>query len=216
MQRPPLFETRWEFIEPQATGKTVLDIGPAELIATVNSDKAKRAIHNLMRDVATSVTGLELSKEQTDVLVANGYDIVQGNAEDFDLGQKFQVVVAGEVIEHLSNPGNFLECVKRHLEPGGRLVMTTPNRFSARDFLSAFRRNTIPGYAKSIAKHVMYFDENCLKDLLERHGYGRFEVAYYEWVGEPYRTLRSRAIDGLVRRRRPQFAAGLMIAAEPV
>lgn len=215
MTTPRIFEHRWPFIEQYVEGKTVLDIGSAELIGTEKRSEENNAIYNRIKRVADSVLGVELSEEQSRILIARGYNIVQGDAETFELDQKFDVVVAGELIEHLSNPGLFLDNARRHLVPGGFLVLTTPNRFSARDFMSAFRRNIIPGYSKPIAKHVMYFDENCLTDLLNRHGFARHVIAYYQWVGRPQPTWKNRLIDGLVRRFRSQFSAGLMIATQP-
>jgi SAM-dependent methyltransferase len=54
--------------------------------------------------------------------------LIQGNAENFDLGQElFDLVVSFQVIEHLFNPGAMLENVHTHLKPGGLFLVTTPN-----------------------------------------------------------------------------------------
>jgi SAM-dependent methyltransferase len=54
--------------------------------------------------------------------------VVQGNAEDFDFrGEKFEIVVSFQVIEHLYSPESMLECVKRHLKPEGIFIFSTPN-----------------------------------------------------------------------------------------
>ena len=54
--------------------------------------------------------------------------LIQGNAENFDLGHgKFDLVVSYPVIEHLYNPGSMLENVRTHLKPGGIFRVTTPN-----------------------------------------------------------------------------------------
>jgi SAM-dependent methyltransferase len=54
--------------------------------------------------------------------------LVQGNAENFDLGQgQFDLVVSFQVIEHLYNPSAMLENVRAHLKPGGIFLVTTPN-----------------------------------------------------------------------------------------
>lgn len=37
------------------------------------------------------------------------------------------IVIAGEILEHLNNPFNFLLEIKRILKPKGELVLTTPN-----------------------------------------------------------------------------------------
>lgn len=54
--------------------------------------------------------------------------LIQGNAENFDLGKgRFDLVVSFQVIEHLYNPGAMLDNVRAHLKPGGIFLVTTPN-----------------------------------------------------------------------------------------
>ncbi len=62
-------------------------------------------------------------------MVASGIDAVIGDAEEppFVPGG-FAAVYAGEIIEHLVDPHRALANWVRLLRPGGRLVVTTPNR----------------------------------------------------------------------------------------
>lgn len=54
--------------------------------------------------------------------------LIQGNAESFDLGiGRFDLVVSFQVIEHLYHPEAMLQNVKAHLKPGGLFLVTTPN-----------------------------------------------------------------------------------------
>jgi SAM-dependent methyltransferase len=55
-------------------------------------------------------------------------NLIQGNAEDFDLGHgQYDLVVSFQVIEHLYSPGAMLDNVRTHLKPGGIFLVTTPN-----------------------------------------------------------------------------------------
>lgn len=180
-----VYQQRWDFILPYIQGKNVLDIGPAELVGTVNQEKIDRWLHGKIALEAASLVGVEQNIQQINVLNALGYDIREGDAENFSLSERFDIIVAGELIEHLSNPGCFLENVRKHLVPGGKLILTTPNRFSIIAIYKILRTGKVPVYQKPIAKHVLYFDSDSLRSLLERHGFSKIGIDYCAWVDYP-------------------------------
>jgi SAM-dependent methyltransferase len=206
--------SRWNFIEEYVTDKTVLDIGPAELTGTINYTKLDHAIWPKINAVARKAIGLEINMEQVTAIRELGYDIRHGDAEDFNLGMKFDIIFTGELIEHLSNPGLFLECARKHMRPDSTLILTTPNRFSAVEFLSSFIHDRIPTYNKPISKHVNFYDEKCLSDLLYRHGYSILSLNYYIWVGVPSKNWKIQLINVYLRKYRRRFLPGLIVAAK--
>ena len=52
---------------------------------------------------------------------------VQGNAEEFFINKKFDVITSFQVIEHLYDPNSFLNNISEHLRENGILILTTPN-----------------------------------------------------------------------------------------
>lgn len=52
---------------------------------------------------------------------------LQGNALELDINEKFDLIFANQIIEHLVYPGILVEGLKRLLNKGGRLVVSTPN-----------------------------------------------------------------------------------------
>jgi 2-polyprenyl-3-methyl-5-hydroxy-6-metoxy-1,4-benzoquinol methylase len=96
-------------------------------------------------------------------------NVVRGDVERLDelpMDQKFDVVIAGDIIEHLSNPGQMLDGIKRFCRADTRVIITTPNAFGAPNYL---RYST--GKFREGAEHVMSFNEQNLVTLLQRHGY---------------------------------------------
>lgn len=154
-----IVEDRWEFIEKYVRNKVVLDVGCAELVATTNDDgKKERWLFERLNKIAKEVVGLDINKEGIQALQKLGYKVILGEAEKCNLRRTFDVILAGELIEHLSNPGLFLENMRRHLNKKGVLIITTPNRFFFFDFFRAFIGNQIPRYSKKgMAGHVFYF-----------------------------------------------------------
>ena len=85
-------------------GNSILDIGS---VAT-QLESLKRNIENnlwLHAELAkrfNKVVGIDILKKEIQELRRMGYDVRYGNAEDFELNEKFDTIVAGELIEHLS------------------------------------------------------------------------------------------------------------------
>lgn len=83
-----------------------------------------------LRRAGHSCTGVDVS--ETAVTAARSYfgdhyqvaDLTQLTTSN----SRFDVVIATEVIEHLPDPKHFLAQASALLEPGGALIVTTPNR----------------------------------------------------------------------------------------
>jgi 2-polyprenyl-3-methyl-5-hydroxy-6-metoxy-1,4-benzoquinol methylase len=61
---------------------------------------------------------------------ANGIEFTQADLNGpfaSNYSRSFQAIIASEIIEHLENPRNFARQCFSILEPGGRMILTTPN-----------------------------------------------------------------------------------------
>ena len=54
-------------------------------------------------------------------------EIIETYFEKFKSEEKFDVIVAGFVLEHVDNPSKILQYYKKYLSPGGKLFLTVPN-----------------------------------------------------------------------------------------
>ena len=141
---------------------------------------------------ALRVTGADFSATQVAVATAAGYDVVQANFEadlPFPDGS-FSIVNLAQVIEHLYDPDRLLDEINRVLEPGGHLVLSTPN------LCAWFNRVLVPLGVQPIfyesstrsstvgtgplrrfkasdrpVGHVRLFTLTALEDLLSLHGF---------------------------------------------
>jgi SAM-dependent methyltransferase len=136
----------------------------------------------------------------------------------------FDVVIAGEVIEHVDRSGDFLRGLMRLTAADGRLIVTTPN---ASGLLNAGAAALV-GYEVNHPDHVTLYSCFTLVNLLERHGWEVVEVAtYIPTVKDPgalsgkVRVLATGAavvagIERLLGRLgRPYAADGLIVTARP-
>lgn len=121
-------------------------------------------MHRFIVENAREVLGLDVLEEDVRKLNQLGYDIKCGNAENFDLGVQFDVVFAGELIEHLEDFRGFLESCKKHMRKDSKLIITTPNCFGIR-YLSWHLLNK----PYETPEHTCLFSEKTLSQLLDRH-----------------------------------------------
>jgi 2-polyprenyl-3-methyl-5-hydroxy-6-metoxy-1,4-benzoquinol methylase len=101
-------------------GKRVLDIACGEGYGAAA----------LQRAGAASVIGVDISERVClHVSERYGIDARVGSAENIPVAdESVDAVVSFETIEHVPNPLRFLEECSRVLTPGGRLIISTPNK----------------------------------------------------------------------------------------
>ena len=89
----------------------------------------------LMKNEGWQVKGLEISEKSTQKAIDKGVDVSVHNAnEKLPIkDDSFDVVVAGEVIEHLFEDLDFVNECYRVLKKEGILIVTTPNLTSLKN-----------------------------------------------------------------------------------
>jgi len=166
---------RFKLIKPYIENKTVLDIGCCGWYShREGAFELEGWLHYNIKKSSKNVFGIDKSKECIEFLRDKGYDVEVANAENFHLNQKFDVIVAGELIEHLSNFQGFLNSVRKHLKEGGLLILSTPNMFYFQNTLFLILR----GYPAVHKEHTCWFDEITLRQLLGRFGFSVEKIMY--------------------------------------
>lgn len=156
---------RLKFILPYCKGKTILNLG-----------SASGELHGLIKAVASHCVGVD--KEDADISMnldeqPNSQEIYrqwrQHSPKHMDL------IVAGEILEHLANPGNLLNALRDfHCE----LLVTVPNAFTA-----AAPKHLKRGYENVNIDHVAWYSPRTLRTLLERY---KFHITHMCWYnGQP-------------------------------
>jgi 2-polyprenyl-3-methyl-5-hydroxy-6-metoxy-1,4-benzoquinol methylase len=161
------------FLSELVTGKKVLDVGCVAHSAEREGDDAW--LHKHLCRTAAHVTGVDIVEEGVLELNRRGYYVVCGDAAAIDLGQRFDVAVAGEIIEHVDNPGVLVRNLRKHLTDDGLLVLTTPNIFFALHFAESI---LFSPYGRWNPEHVSNYCYFTLENLLDRNGM-RVKDCYY-------------------------------------
>ncbi|NQT90533.1 MAG: methyltransferase domain-containing protein, partial [Candidatus Omnitrophica bacterium] len=105
---------------------------------------------------------------------ALGLDVTNGALEDSDIDKgAFDVIVAIDVLEHLSDPKSALKKMRESLKEDGLLYVAIPDISSAASRLFKSRWWGIKRH------HLYYFTKETLRLLLEREGFEVVRKAYY-------------------------------------
>lgn len=156
---------RYRILRELARGKSVLDVGCVD--HTLKNRAHSVWLHDVLRSSARKVVGLDAEVESVRELQAAGYDVRVADATAFRLAEQFDLVVAGELLEHLPDAAGFLESVRKHLGPDGRLVLTTPNAMG----LIYAVQNLFLGHEVDNPDHVCFYTPRTLSRLLEKCGF---------------------------------------------
>lgn len=126
-RRPPCAD-RAAYLVELARGKRVLDVGVVDHVATAL--KNPHWLHGKIVRAASYTLGVDVLSSGVAALREAGYNVRQCDiTKDVPEGGPFDVVICGEVIEHLGHPQALFASAAQLLSPGGRLVLTTPNPY---------------------------------------------------------------------------------------
>jgi hypothetical protein len=106
------------FMCDQVRGKNLLDVGCADHDVDNPGMKVAGCMPTLSRPPGL-LSGSDILEQECQKLRERGYNAGARGACSIDLGQKFEVVVAGEIIEHVENPGALVPNLARHVAPNG-------------------------------------------------------------------------------------------------
>jgi 2-polyprenyl-3-methyl-5-hydroxy-6-metoxy-1,4-benzoquinol methylase len=206
---PRLLEERTTFLLERCRARRVLHLGCLDWPIQRERLANGTWLHGKLTEVAAELVGIDLAADAILEVQSQGYghNIHRGDAEHLDevasrFG-RFDVVVAGELIEHLNNPGLFLESAKAVLSPDGRLLITTPNAFCLRRFLR------VPFGSESVHRdHVSYYSHATLSTLAQRFGYETVHRASYRMPGtRPFLAATAERVGVLIS---PNLGEGLL------
>ena len=164
---------RLDIIREICSGKRVLHLGCTNYPYTEDAIKLNMLLHFDLEKVATDLWGLDSDQAGINVLTAHGSKQIMlcdlERLDHLDLDGTFDVIVAGEIIEHLNNPGLFLKGIRRFMTKDSVLIVTTVNAYCAMRFFYYGARGKRGRIEPVHPDHVAYYSYTTLKLLIERH-----------------------------------------------
>lgn len=180
---------RLHYISNACRGKRVLDLGCWDETALSKKD-LPFWLHSRIAGVASNTIGIDSSAS----LPVEGFSLPNSKIYRGDVtdkasipGKDIDIMVGGELIEHLPNTLQFFEMLK-DAYPGKRLICTTPNATNFTNFvLGIFRRES------THHDHLSIYSYKTLSTLANRANFSQFELYPY-YVKYSEMTLRNKGV----------------------
>jgi 2-polyprenyl-3-methyl-5-hydroxy-6-metoxy-1,4-benzoquinol methylase len=170
---------RIEFLTTKARSRRVIHVGFVDTGCRSMQNTAGTWLHAHLQRQATSLVGIDVDEAGVKEADDAGYEAYAVDCCDRAAVEALgiapaQLVIAGEVIEHVDDPGSFLAGLHALLAPGGELVVTTPNAYGLFNVFASLAHREI-----NHPDHVVMFTWRTLTNLAARHGWRPVETAMY-------------------------------------
>ena len=171
-------KSRLEIIREFCRDKFVLDIGCVH--HDIENADNNTWLHKAVVEVAADTLGVDYLENEVAALTQRGYKMVAGDVnKPLEIDRKFDVIVVGNLIEHLSSFEGLLNNLYRLLKTDGVVLISTANPFFREQyFYSALKNDIIVN-----PEHTCWIDPVTLDQLCRRF---ELETVEVRWVKEKW------------------------------
>ena len=171
-------QSRIEIIREFCRNKVVLDLGCVN--HDIENASAEQWLHKAVVEVSRDTLGVDYLPEEVATLRERGFKVMVGDVtKPLAIDRQFNVIVVGNLIEHLSNFDGLMSNLRRLLSPDGVVLIGTANPFFREQyFYSALKNDIIAN-----PEHTCWIDPVTLDQLSRRYG---LETAEVRWIREKW------------------------------
>ena len=163
----PVVNDRVFYLMHSAAGLEVLDVGCTGKKGDGRIPDVTTTLHQSLKPVCKSLVGVDNDESGIKLMEREGFKVICCDITLMNLQRTFDLIIAGEIIEHLSNPGLALKNLGKHLNQTGRLVLTTSNPFYYRQQSKILRK----GHIQVHPEHTAWYDPQTMGVLLNNAGF---------------------------------------------
>ena len=173
----------------------------ADVRSLLDIGSGNGSVANELSQAGIEVTGIEISESGLAIARSAYPEIcfVQGGVESPippEMVQKYDAVIAVEVLEHLFQPRLLFERAKEALRPGGVLILSTPYHGYLKNLaLALFGKFDEHWHPLRDYGHIKFFSKKTLSTLFEEQG---FHVGRFARVGRIPTFAKSMILEGLL------------------
>ena len=206
-----LVDSRCELLAKLVAGKSVLHIGCVDSGLTASRIEKGELLHEQLAKQATRLCGIDVDGVGVSLLQSYGFKDLYIVTPDqaSPTTELFDIVLAGEVLEHVSNPGEFLDKYMKNIEATGAVILTVPNAFCLTTIFRLF-----VGVETVHEDHVAYYSYSTLKRLLQRSNLQIDQLFFYSEINRlsGWKKILKNVFHKILNVF-PQFGEGLVVVA---
>ena len=209
-------ETRTDVISRLVKGRRVLHVGCCDHVQLIDKKRADGTwLHDIICRQAEFCIGVDINQQAVDHVhslgIPNVYcaDLTKGIPFD-PKEANVDLVVLGDIVEHLDSPVEFLRCLRENLGSAHQLLVTVPNAFCIENF-----ENACCGFERINSDHRFWFTPYTLCKVLVNAGYRVCDVRFVFRVAPEGYKWGSRERAMLVETS-PAMRDSLLVVAESV
>ncbi len=167
-------DDRITLLEQESRGKKVIDLGCVDHLEQLEAKISQDLwLHARLAKVADKCLGIDINRSGIDQLQQklNCKDVIYGDIQNDEIAEiktdHWDLLIAGEVIEHTDNPVMFLGNVRKsYAQNINHIIITVPNAFSLLN-----HRKCLEGREIINSDHRYWFTPYTLAKVLLRAGF---------------------------------------------
>lgn len=176
-------------------GKKVLHLGCTDWPVTDDRLERSELLHQKLAGACALLVGVDPDEDGMSKLMrfmphhtfhVTKAEDMRSNAEI--TGTSWDIILAADVVEHISNVGSALDSVSSLMRPSTKLLITTPSAFSIKRLVAWSLGNQEHVHPD----HCYYFSPSTMHQILSRSGLKIEEYGFFMWKND-------RLINNLVR-----------------
>lgn len=182
---------RDEWILEQCKGKKVLHLGCTDWPMTESRIRDGILLHAKLATEASRLVGVDPDVEGIQTLsgLMPGFSFVACKAEEMQkqelvTGESWDIILAADVLEHVSNVGLALDSIAALMAPHTQLIITTPSAYSLKRLLGLL----VLGTEHVHPDHCYYFSRSTLAQCLGRSGLEISQFASFMWRNPTFKN----------------------------
>lgn len=123
-------------------------------------------LQTLSKNTNWQLTGIDFTDEGWKNTKNQSFKLITGDVQEMELTEKFDLVTMWHYLEHDYNPNKTLSSIRKHLVPGGKVIVEVPDYLS---LTAKWQQKYWEGW--HTPRHTLLYTKSAFEELAKINGY---------------------------------------------